>query len=89
MIALNSNGFRVLCRVGFAEEQKNYHAALVVGDKVYSRVRIAENVPLLRVDYCSVKSRLPGVWSLSHSGECDLDFGLACRSSHHTHSPRV
>lgn len=27
-----------------------------------NRVRIAEDVPVLRVDYVSIKSTLPGVW---------------------------
>ena len=34
-----------------------------------NRVRIAEDVPVLRLDHVSIKSTLPGVRSGPHSGE--------------------
>jgi endonuclease-3 len=38
-MALESNGLRVLCRVGFAEEQKNYSATYrLVQDEMHEQV---------------------------------------------------
>jgi len=39
VMALDSNGFRVLCRVGFAEEQKNYSATYrLVQDAIHEQL---------------------------------------------------
>ena len=38
-MALDSNGLRVLCRVGFAEEQKNYSATYrLVQDAIHEQL---------------------------------------------------
>jgi hypothetical protein len=46
----------------------------IEGVTFINRVRIAEDVSVLRVDYVSPKSRLPGVWPRSHGGECDPGY---------------
>ena len=49
------------------------------------RVRIAKDVPVLRVDHISIKGMLLGVWPVSCHGECDpdsrqIESGLSPRS---------
>jgi hypothetical protein len=39
------------------------------------RVRITEDVPVLRVDHISAKTMLLGVWQVSYNGEYDPDSG--------------
>jgi hypothetical protein len=39
-----------------------------------NRLQIAEDVPVLWVDYLAVKSTLPGVWWVPYSGEYDPEI---------------
>jgi hypothetical protein len=64
---------RNYCFLRFADCGLHAPAALpdAQAETTDRRVRITKDVPVLRIDYISIKGMLFGVWQASHGGERD------------------